>query len=499
MKKVIIISYAQPLLLGSRLVSSLLKKHSHEVTLLNLNHYHFLIEKVFSDDFIRKLALFCQDFDAICFSFMTQESSLLIPLVVELRKILPKLYVFGGIHPTHNPLECLDYADVVFLGESEYSFLQAIENDFSNLHELDNVGYKDEFGKKIINKIASLKNNLNELPYPDYSIENKYVVSADNTIIPVTREMQKEFFKQSGAYYGNFYSYTTLTSRGCPHKCSYCANLNEIREHGFVPKLRFRSVENIIRELEEIRALYPEINFFLFYDDNFASRKDEEILEFCREYKKRINAPFAILVSPRFVSDFKLSHLVDAGLRHLQMGIQSGSDEINRSVFLRNISGKQTIQAIQIINKYKKYFTPWYDFITDIPYDTLQSKRETIRLLSKIPKPFKLQIFSLVLFPSTSLYNRIKEEMPHLLYKYSGENKTMSKLNNLNDLNYYDTVLLVAAYTPNIVLRILSSKVMFFLFDRKFFSPVMKTTIASLRMINRATHINHNKIRAIPK
>jgi radical SAM superfamily enzyme YgiQ (UPF0313 family) len=49
-------------------------------------------------------------------------------------------------------------------------------------------------------------------------------------------------------------------------------------------------------------------------------------------------------------------------------------------------------------------FPPSYDFILDVPYETDQDVVESLRLIARIPKPFQLQPFALVLYPGTKLH-----------------------------------------------------------------------------------------------
>ena len=63
----------------------------------------------------------------------------------------------------------------------------------------------------------------------------------------------------------------------------------------------------------------------MFCDDSFLAASSEEIEQFSEAYRDAVGVPFFVLATPETVTDDKLSCLVDAGLRHVEMGIQSGS------------------------------------------------------------------------------------------------------------------------------------------------------------------------------
>ncbi|MBT3220673.1 MAG: radical SAM protein [Proteobacteria bacterium] len=198
--------------------------------------------------------------------------------------------------------------------------------------------------------------------------------------------------------------YQTMTGRGCPHSCSYCGNSFY---RGLYPKQRFvrhRSVEHVISELESVKAHYPFLDFFWFSDDSFFGRPLPDLLHFCVEYKRRIAAPFYVLGSPATITEEKYAALVDAGLLCIQMGIEHGSERMRR-LFNRPMKTERILKTAGIIAKYAhRTAPPQYDLLCDIPYETRQDQLETLRLVSQLPKPYRLQVFSVVFYPGTSLY-----------------------------------------------------------------------------------------------
>ena len=93
------------------------------------------------------------------------------------------------------------------------------------------------------------------------------------------------------------------------------------------------------------------------------------------------------------------------------MGIETGSRNLREIFNRREFSNERILKVIQSINKYKRrIIPPHYDFILDSPYETTQDKIESLKLISKIPRPFRLQTFSMVLYPGTKLYQMAKKD-----------------------------------------------------------------------------------------
>src|SRR3972149_7733265 len=80
------------------------------------------------------------------------------------------LTVCGGVHPTINPSCVVESKnlDGIFVGESDYAFIEFLENVESKgaYKDTDNFAYAEE-GKLVVNKLKPLITNLDELPYPD--------------------------------------------------------------------------------------------------------------------------------------------------------------------------------------------------------------------------------------------------------------------------------------------------------------------------------------------
>ncbi|MBS3151203.1 radical SAM protein [Candidatus Woesearchaeota archaeon] len=203
------------------------------------------------------------------------------------------------------------------------------------------------------------------------------------------------------------------TERGCPQACSYCTN-NILRDlyKGKSDLLRTHSVDYVIEELKRLHEKFPHIDAFDLRDETFTIRDIAWIREFSEKYiKSGIGVRLKCLAEPASMSGEKISRekiklLVDAGLTDIIVGIQSGSDRVNKEIYNRFITKDQLLKAAQTLNEFKGKLTVMYDIITCNPYENPEDILETITLVLQIPPPFYTSVNNLIYFEGTPLYRR---------------------------------------------------------------------------------------------
>jgi coproporphyrinogen III oxidase-like Fe-S oxidoreductase len=107
----------------------------------------------------------------------------------------------------------------------------------------------------------------------------------------------------------------------------------------------------------------------------------------------------------------KVGALVDAGMKRVHMGLQTGSMGTMRGIYKRPSSRQNLQNAFQVFHQFRdRIDPPSYDLIVDNPWETEEDRLETLNLLLEIPKPYKLNLFSLTFYPGTELHERAKAE-----------------------------------------------------------------------------------------
>jgi anaerobic magnesium-protoporphyrin IX monomethyl ester cyclase len=361
--------------------------------------------------------------------------------------------IWGGVHPTLRPEECLQHADLVCVGEGEDALLELVRKmagggDPSGIRNI----WRREGGAIIRTPLRPLATDLDAYPYPDYDLDSETVLH-EGRLQPMTRELLFRFLAK--VTYEQGVSYRAIMSRSCRHRCAYCANSALGRLYGKEWRVRRRSIPHFVGELRQAIARFPEIQRIIIEDDFFLDN-DDEIREFCLAYKQQIGLPFVVVgMFPTLITEERMGLLVDAGMCRAGIGIQTGSRRILRDVFQRACTPEQALRIMGIVARFRDRFKPTYQYIVDNPWETEADQMETLHQLLLIPKPYILEVFSLTLFPGTRLSERAIEEglISDERSQIYGKDYHSSKLTYINSLFR----LFQVQYVPNGVIRLLMS------------------------------------------
>ncbi|MBN2209502.1 MAG: cobalamin-dependent protein, partial [Candidatus Coatesbacteria bacterium] len=336
--------------MGPRVLSSCLKQAGYETRKLFLQ-----IEEekgdippglfLYSDSVLEQVKELCHDALFVGVSLMTNYFDRVEQLCTFLRAKLGVPIVLGGIHATLTPKECAEFADYVCIGEGEGAIVE-LASAFSEGKGASSIAniccIKD--GQFSHNPPRPLVANLDDIPFPDFSLDDDYVLIGErmeridlnllqrlmSTASPGKKTAQERPY------------YITMMTRGCRYACTYCCNRTLLRLYGGRAFVRRRSVENVISELSWVRENLPFVQLVVLTDDSFFDTDKPQVRAFCEAYKARIALPFFSLGTPFGIDEKKLAMMVDAGMIYLQMGIQTGSERI-RKMYNRPFSNEEII------------------------------------------------------------------------------------------------------------------------------------------------------------
>jgi len=420
---------------GIRSISAFLRSRGHQVTMVFFPGSLGLLREggdfsyQYTPEVIAQVADLCKQADLIGISFFTNYLDRALQLTHQLRTATGLPIIWGGIHASTKPREALQYADMVCIGEGEFPLLALLDKmaGGEDYHTVQGIWFRTGNGQIIENPLHPLINDLDSLPFFDFSNVDHYILNPKTRRIDsLTDKIVQENMPLMPDHSGRLLrTYRTMTDRGCPHKCTYCnvPTLKRIYKDDKSPFLRSRSPVNVIEELAAIRKKYPFIQGIHIFDDTFFARSTSYIEEFAQRYQEQIALPMYCQASPNTLTEKKLQLLVDAGLIYVEMGIQTGSARI-RAMYARTESNRQILKAAQLLHNFRRHLIPPdYHIILDNPWENEEDTMETVRLLHSLPKPFGLAISSLVFYPKTGLYDRalkeglIKDEMKEISLK----------------------------------------------------------------------------------
>jgi anaerobic magnesium-protoporphyrin IX monomethyl ester cyclase len=412
---------------GVRTLSAFLKQHGHECRCVFLPGG---VEKYkygsrdgyrYAARIVDQVLDLCRGYDLIAMSFMSNYLDRASQLALALREGVRVPLVVGGIHPTVLPKPCLEFADIVCIGEGEEALLELVQRMEAGCGYADvrNLWLRQD-GQIVRNPVRPLIEDLDRLPYYDFGPDEHFVFNnVTQNIEPITKELLRKSFPLEPNVEGSFsdsyrrtLSYKTMTTRGCPHHCTFCAEkaLSDMYRSLGQHYLRKRSIPHIMGELEWARRELPFIESIFLFDDTFLVRPVSEIRELARAYKASIGLPLHIQASPTTITEEKIEVLVDAGLAFVEMGIQSTSDH-GRQLYRRTVPTERILEAARILRRFTPRINPpCYHVILDNPWETTGDVLETLDSVLRLPSPFWLKRASLVCFPGTELYTRAEQD-----------------------------------------------------------------------------------------
>lgn len=301
------------------------------------------------------------------------------------KETLPdSIVVMGGYHPTFNFIETLEdeNVDIVIRGEGEYIMLnlvQALENQ-SSLHDVKGIVFEDKNSKEIVvNPEAPLIQDLDELPFPALNL------------LPMKKYRLLDM---------DTHMTTMITTRGCPMQCSFCSSA---AMHG--KKIRERSVENIVDEIEYLKTNY-DIDTIAFMDDTFTLKK-RKVMAICDEILKRnIEIMWGCTSRVDTLDEKLLKKMKEAGCITIFIGVES-ADQQQLDNMCKNTTIAKIENAFKIAHKLK--IRTIASVALGMPGDTKEIMNKTVKFVHEL-KP-NYAIYSLATpYPGTRFYKEAFEK-----------------------------------------------------------------------------------------
>ncbi len=318
--------------------------------------------------------------DVVAYSITTGMHQELILINQEIKKHFKVYSVFGGPHTTFYPEMIKEEGvDAICIGEGEEAFVEFI-NKLSSGKKIDNVkNFWIKKGKKIIkNPPRKLIEDLDSLPFAD-----------------------RELIYKKDSFFQELVIKRFMAGRGCPFQCTYCFN----RQYNSLYKnkgkiVRHRSVDNVIKEILEIKEKYP-LRTVKFIDDTF-NISPIWLKEFCEKYKEKIGLPFICNIRADLINPEMVKQLRDANCIVVYIGIETGNEKIRKEILERDMSNEQILNACKLLKKAGIKIVA--QNMLGLPGEDIEKTFETILFNSKCKVDFPgFSIFQP--YPDTALTN----------------------------------------------------------------------------------------------
>lgn len=256
--------------------------------------------------------------------------------------------VVGGTHPTLDPEGTLagEEFDYAIRGEGELTFLELADN--REEEKIKGLSFKKD-NQIIHNESRPFIEDLNTLPYP-----------CRDSFLNDTRYLD----------FGHL-----ITGRGCPFSCAYCAS-----QQLWGRTVRFRSVSNVISELEYLKTNYnPSIIHFA--DDTFTLDKDRA-KEICQQIiNRRLGIKWVCDTRVDCLDEELVALIKSAGCIRVKIGVESGSNRILKAM-QKGITKEQVRKAVDWIKKEGLPLTVY--LMIGFPQETNEDLQQTIELAREL-------------------------------------------------------------------------------------------------------------------
>jgi anaerobic magnesium-protoporphyrin IX monomethyl ester cyclase len=291
--------------------------------------------------------------------------------------------VIGGPHVTGTGGEGLGPAfDYAILGEGEASILLLVkavrgEIDFESVPDLV---YRVGGALRFVSR-SSFIQDLDSIPFPkrDLLKQNLY-----KTEVP-GRGVQR---------------CTTITaSRGCPFQCIFCAARSI---HGKI--FRMRSVENILREIDDIRNRFGIPH--LYFNDSTLTLKRECIMQLCEGLRKnKLDVTWEGMTRVNMIDKELLREMKKSGFVRLALGIESGDQRI-LDIMKKGVTLEEIREAYRMCRE-AGIQTESFAML-GLPGETRETIRRTAWFVRSIPE-VRYSSFSIATpYPGTELLEMAK-------------------------------------------------------------------------------------------
>ena len=298
-----VVSTQYPINLGY--LASWLKKNKVKVTLLDLE-----VEKL--DDL--QLLGFIENARPVLVGLSCMTATIIaghdVAVLIKKNFPAPKIVV-GGVHSTAIPertLEEFPCFDIVVKGEGEITLLELYDAVVSgrDISKVKGLLYRNPEAGYTDTGLRPLIEDLDILPFPDRELLHMDLYKRTHTSRAFSR-LSKNISE-------------IMTARGCPYSCIFCAS-----KVTFGTKVRYRSVKNIIGEMEECIMKY-KTNHFSILDDTFTFRKDM-LYPVC-DYLNSKKITWDCFTRVDRLDEEMAGKMVESGCEKISFGLESGSEKI---------------------------------------------------------------------------------------------------------------------------------------------------------------------------
>ena len=385
------------------LLATQLKKHGHEVTIVDMIRDLVLLGGD-TDACLERLSGSIREFrpDIIGFGFFSIHFFEVQRAVRVARQVcqsigIDPVFLAGGIHASTEPRKTIDDLgfDYSFVGEGDLGIVSLADGQ-SPLTVPGIVGAASAHAGGTLLKLA-------DGPQPSVHSRGEQVKSLDSLPFPDWSLCDYRFYAHPSFAKVKVRAAKTLDmvmGRGCVYKCAFCA-------YNALSSVRFYSAEYLVEQVAQMERDYG-IDSVYFTDSTIGNNRklvtrfSELMIE--RGLSRRIE--WYANIRPNQVTEELLKLMWRAGCRFLLYGFESGSQRV-LDLMVKGMDVKWNYHAAELHNKLK--FPYHASMLLGYPGEREEDILETFKFLDRTSPPI-VGVNWYVPLPGSPDYDKLKGE-----------------------------------------------------------------------------------------
>src|ERR1700682_4445921 len=228
--------------------------------------------------------------------------------------------IWGGDDATVNTADCLEHCDYACVGEGDVTMLEIARrlDAAESLDDISNLSYRRDGSTVTIPK-GPLVPDLDSLPWRDNTPEHKYFIEDDQLIESYALLTDRP----AGIY-------QTITSRGCPYRCTYCCEASLKDSYTGEKFLRRRSPRDAVAELAVAKTKHGATE--IMFEDEIFGMEYKWLQQFTPLYREQVGLPFSAYLYPTRNIDKLLPMLKEAGVTPCSVSLHCWRERIPKHV-----------------------------------------------------------------------------------------------------------------------------------------------------------------------
>ncbi|MDI6903111.1 MAG: radical SAM protein [Methanocellales archaeon] len=298
--------------------------------------------------------------------------------------------MMGGPHPTIMPENVLsdENVDIAVIGEGDYTVLDVVNacrNNGTGLRSVKGIYFKENGNIRKTDNRGYIQ-DLDVLPFPA------------RDLLPMD-----QYLSRTMPFPMPFPETNLIAVRGCPFNCSYCQPTSKMM---FGKKIRYRSPENVVAEMEHLKKRYKVKYQWVGGDTLTVNRK--WVNSFCNLLIERdLDIEWIAGTRVDTVDKEMLKLMKKSGCIFITFGVESGSQRILDEIMNKRITIKQVRDAFRSCNE--EGIAAMANFMIGSPTETKEDLEMSLELMKEI-LPDSIATYITNPLPGTHLYDYAMEK-----------------------------------------------------------------------------------------